>query len=367
MPLDMNAMARVIAQAVKEEVGRISRDDQDIRAENVALRKELSALSETVAQMQADGAVRTKSLVDERDGLAIRINTLQASNDSLVGRIDELQASIKSLRSMDEDHAKAIGRVADTLGDVTNAVQNLPTMDDHHKQVMAAVEVAFDEEWQHKFAAMIPDSLDEDRVVAQVHDAIMKELPDMVLHAIPEVKDGAPGKDADPVDVDLLRGQVIDSLMKGLPDLIRSQMPKPLEPTDLQVLEGIKMMWPSIRHEMAKRLPKMEHRGTWDADTLYEVGDEVIKNGSSYRLMEASTDGPPSEAWQMIAQGRPGKQGKPGPTGDKGDPGDPGKDGVSFVDMTMAGTTAIVELSNGDVIEIDMTEFMELLIKAIGE
>jgi len=219
--------------------------------------------------------------------------------------------------------------------------------------------------------------------LSDVVDIVLKSplLDQMVEKHIPEAivgPAGADGKDglghAGPAgqdaDHDVVIGQVLDRILKGLPDLVRDAMPdapKALMPTDLQVIEAVKAVYPSIRQDLVKRLPAMEHKGPWTPDVQYDVGDEVIKNGSTYRLMEPSTDQPPNEAWKMISQGRPGKQGKPGIDGPQGLVGTAGKDGISVTDIIMADSTLVMELSDGTVKTFDLTEFIELIIKAIGE
>ena len=92
------------------------------------------------------------------------------------------------------------------------------------------------------------------------------------------------------------------------------------------------------------------HKGLWDAETQYDVGDEVTKNGSTFRLMEASSDAPPSPAWQLTSQGTRGKQGKPGVNA-KGEKGD---DGVGFEDVLFEDSQFIFAKTNGDTSIVDI-------------
>jgi hypothetical protein len=47
------------------------------------------------------------------------------------------------------------------------------------------------------------------------------------------------------------------------------------------------------------------HCGVYQPGALYETGDEVLVNGSTYRAMADDPHGPPpGDDWQMVSQGR---------------------------------------------------------------
>jgi archaellum component FlaC len=211
------------------------------------------------------------------------------------------------------------------LGAIENSIEALPTMDDHHKQVMAAVETAFDEEWQHKFAAMIPDSLDEDRIKAEIVGELAKDIPEMVLKAVPE-----------------------------------PQMP---ELNITHVAPALKELYPTIRHDVLQRIPTPSHKGVWKPDIEYDLGDEVVKDGNTFRLMEPTSDAPPSDCWQMVAMRGVGKRGKPGVKGDQGDKGD---DGVGVEDILMEDGQIVISLTNGEtkIFDLGLSDKLAEAVKA---
>jgi len=63
------------------------------------------------------------------------------------------------------------------------------------------------------------------------------------------------------------------------------------------------------------RLPLPLHRGTFEAGTAYEAGDEVAWNRSTWRAVRSTTSEPPSADWQLVAKaGERGKRGAGAPS-----------------------------------------------------
>ena len=293
-PSDMDAIARVLAQQVKEIVDKRL---GDVKAPDPV---DTSHLDAEIADLKKDNANLTKAL----DNISI---TLEAAN-----------VAIKNLASVvDEDRKKAGQKV--------------------NKADLSAIE------------ARLADYCATDELVA-----VDKRLDtiEKVLVELPTPKD------AEPVDVEALREDVLAVVRKEMPEA-----PLPLEPTALQVIEAVKVLYPSIRHDLAQKLPSITHKGVWSVDAQYDVGDEVIKNGSTFRLMEQTMDAPPSEAWQMIAMSKAGKQGKQGNKGDKGDRGD---DGVGVDDVLFEDGQFVVNLTNDDtkIFNIDLPNMIAEAVKS---
>lgn len=175
---------------------------------------------------------------------------------------------------------------------------------------------------------------------------------------------GEPGRNGDSVMVEDVLEAIEDSgvvnklvkalVEKQLPDMI----PKPLAPNDLQVVEAVKHLWPSIRLEVIKSLPQIEHKGVWEPGE-YAPGDEVIRNDSSYRAKCVTREAPPHEDWQCIAKSKVGRK---GPQGEQGVPGEPGQPGVGVQDVLVEDTMFVMTLSNEEAYTID---FSELISKGI--
>ena len=372
MRLDLDAMARITAQLVKEEVERSAKtapfDPTDLIARLDALEAENKALREA--------AVKRGDL----DAVQERVDAQSKAIIDLKDADEQREASIKHGAEMDEARSQECTELADRINKSDEAFDNhLKDLIGRIKELESVEPVepvnldVIADQVLDQIKALIPQPLDEDGVVKRVIDHVDKALPPMIPAA------------PTPVDVDALRLSIEkglpqrDAIEKDIKQMVEAMMPMPLGPTALQVIEGIKAVYPSIRQDMVKRLPAMEHKGVWNPDTSYDVGDEVIKNGSTYRLMEPSVDAPPSDSWQMVAQGSRGKQGKPGvaPTVDEvitALMSDPeivkrlkGKDGVGVKDISMEGKTWLIEMTDGDVKTLDQTEFVELIIKALGE
>ena len=84
-----------------------------------------------------------------------------------------------------------------------------------------------------------------------------------------------------------------------------------------------------LRHELTTRFPIPLHRRQYQGGVVYEMGDEVALEGSTWRcLVERASTSPPSHEWALVAQrGGRGKQGEQGLQGDRGETGASGRDG----------------------------------------
>ena len=349
-PSDMDAIARVVAQQVKEIVdkklaGLPKPDPVDHSSEIAQLREMVEAQSNHIADLLNDNA----NLNDFGTKCLDMIQTLQDDLKALDGK-ETPQPDLSGFVKADdlEPLTTQIAAVETSIGEIIAADDHIVAAAQSIKEslpddIKAAVETAFDETWKHEFAAMIPDSLDEDRIKSE----IIKDMPEVNI------------------DVDLIKGSVLDHLLKRLPDLIKNEMPEPAPaqaPTELQVIEAVKAMYPSIRHDLLQRIPTPSHKGLWDKDTKYDVGDEVVKNGSTFRLMEDTADAPPSPAWQLVSQGKLGKKGLPGEAGKKGEKGD---DGVGVQDILYENGQFVFNLTNGEtsVFDVDLPEQIANAVK----
>lgn len=410
MPLDMDAMARVIAQAVKEEVGRISRDDADIRAELKALRDENKALrvamdekasTDALVAVSEASAVNTANIRDVIGDVPVKdtlMDIIKGVKDTQI----ELARDVTGTQTVLDVNAKALNTHLERLDAMEKSIQSLADSATDHEQKMddaakridnidiaGAIETHWDEVAKHSVAAMLPD--DWQPAVEELNT----KLANIELTPGPEGPAGKDGKDAE-VDEVFVRKAAQNYLRDHAEEFTgpqgeagpegqqgakgdagevgprgeKGEAGEVTAPTDLQVLDAVRGLWPDIKRTMAKHLPTFEHKGVWDADTQYDVGDEVIRNGSTYRMLHL-TDEPPgagADGWQMISQGKKGSKGLPGRDGESGPEGPAGKDGVGIADMVMAdGKMLVIELTDGTVKDIDMTDFIETVIKAMGE
>lgn len=307
-------------------------------------------------------------VIEQNTVLSKRLDEIPAPepHTELVKRVETLEAENKALLDLLKDVAtqEDIEALVGTLNAVSNNLDALSERVDNESKaiidiktwqsdldITGACDTLWDERWKHEVTSMIPEP--------------------------PE-----------PVDLTPIMEEV-SGLKEALSEVAARTPPEPLAPTELQVAEGLRSMWGDVRQGMLKYLPKMEHKGVWDADTQYDVGDEVIRNGSTYRLMHKTDEAPPGEGWQMIAQGKKGSQGKPGPyikaitlspekklvfsmsNGDVKEvdaSGLEGKNGVGIKDMVMpSGQMMVVEMTDGDIKEFDMSEFIDVIIKTMGE
>lgn len=171
-------------------------------------------------------------------------------------------------------------------------------------------------------------------------------------------KDGENGKDAE-VDLDKLADMVLERVK--VPDPVpgpAGPVGEPgapgrdaADPTDAQVFDAVKALYPLIRNDLAKRLPQIEHKGIHEPGEEYAAGDEVIKGDSSYRAKCNTTETPPHDDWQCIAKskvGRRGEKGEPGPAGKPGKNGADGLDGVGIKDIVWQDDMMVIVMTNGD-------------------
>ena len=307
-PSDMDAIARVVAQQVKEIVDK------------------------KVAGLQPP-----EPAPDHSEQIAALLKTVQEQAEQIV----QLNKSIENMLD------GAI-KIESTMGNIGADVETVKTILRHPKKtregsVIDHLNQALEKCVKTDEFTEMADQMGNIEKVLAAHDEALEDR-----------------KDADP---DLIQGKVLDTVMSKLPDLIKHQipeLPKALAPTDLQVIEAVKAVYPSIRHDLLNRIPVPTHKGLWLAETQYDVGDEVTKNGSTFRLMEPSSDAPPSPAWQLISQGTRGKQGKPGVDA-KGEKGDAG---VGVKEMIIEDGQFVVELTNGDTAVLDL-ELDDKIAKAV--
>jgi hypothetical protein len=95
-----------------------------------------------------------------------------------------------------------------------------------------------------------------------------------------------------------------------------------------------------LRREFILDLPIPMHRGAYQSDGVYQLGDEVAFDDSSWRCIvpQASTVPGTSEEWKLVARrggrGRMGPQGPPGQQGERGEVGPAGQDAPGLADLT---------------------------------
>jgi hypothetical protein len=80
------------------------------------------------------------------------------------------------------------------------------------------------------------------------------------------------------------------------------------------------------------------HRGTYDLNTNYQMGDVVVRDSSSFVAISENPgaldaeDGGNNDSWRLIAgKGKRGERGEPGRPGRDGTPGKDGRDGASVI------------------------------------
>jgi Collagen triple helix repeat (20 copies) len=97
------------------------------------------------------------------------------------------------------------------------------------------------------------------------------------------------------------------------------------------------------------------HRGTWNAETLYEQNDVVALNSGSFIAVGEKRGICPGEGWQLLVAGKRGKDGEPGKRGEKGEKGDPGPKivgGIVTDDLTLVLTNDQGEHINLDIVPV---------------
>lgn len=86
----------------------------------------------------------------------------------------------------------------------------------------------------------------------------------------------------------------------------------------------------AVMREHTVVVPAQIYRGVWDADHVYERGDQVTMEGSQWTALtdprgaRPGDDGPQARAWQLSS--KRGKDGKTGPSGPAGPAGRDGRD-----------------------------------------
>jgi len=353
-PSDMDAIARVVAQQVKEIVDKKlagitppetkSYDDEigdlqaTIEAQSDLLNeaaKQIDALSQRLSDMEKadDLAPLRDRMSDIEANLNKRVTVEELGQKADVDSITALATDLGVAEMTIKQLTAAMDQIDTRISSQESVVKTIPDASEYAKMIKdyidglelpsdatvgAEIVRQFDENWRNVFAAMLPDEVDLNKAVEIVHDTIMKELPEMVLHAASDI-----------------------------------EPPEPLAPTDMQVMKAVEYLYPAIRHDLLKRIPVPVHKGLWQAEVQYDVGDEVVKNGSTFRLMELSSDAPPSDAWQMVSQGSRGKQGKPG----IGKQGEKGEDGVGISEVALENGILAFQRTDGtaDVFDLDLS------------
>ena len=375
---------KAVSKSVDELIGKVAKTD------------------ETCATIREGiGHTRTKGTIFECiEGLEDRISTSDSSTDEMLNGLSD---SIKHLRAQDEARAVETDNLEKRLDDTHSKrvalVNRVTALEDAESvDVADMIDRHWDEVGKNEVAAMLPDDwqeplgrlenqvrnieltpgpageVDMNEVGKMVGETVDNQLPVLIEATIDADPDRFKGMDGKPVTkedvfIALDEYELDERLMPAIEGAVFRAMPDPVEPTELQVRDAVKALWPDIKAATLKYLPHMQHKGVYKPDEQYDIGDEVIKNGASFRLMHPTDEVPPGAGWQMIAQSKKGDKGKPGESikGDKGDSikGDPG---VGINDIIMAdGKLLAFELTDGTVKDFDLTEFIELIIKAIGE
>jgi Collagen triple helix repeat (20 copies) len=105
------------------------------------------------------------------------------------------------------------------------------------------------------------------------------------------------------------------------------------------------------------------HRGTFDAQELYQSNDVVAVGGSSFIAIKTGPGPCPGEGWRLLASaGKRGKEGEPGKSikGDKGDKGEPGPSIIGgFVDLDAR--ALILTDTHGRNVNLDIEPLLEVL------
>lgn len=222
---------------------------------------------------------------------------------------------------------------------------------------------------------------DADEIARSVRDQVTKELPEPVdtSHLDVEMKQlrddnanllksvevlSASLGDAEEAIRSMQKEAGAEDIAKEVLAQVLKQLPEPMEPTAVQVIEAVKAIYPAIRHDLLQRIPTPSHKGLWDADTKYDVGDEVMKDGSTWRLLEDTADAPPSDAWQLVSM--KGKIGKKGYPGKDGEPGKEGPAGVGLEDAFFEDGQIVVSFTNGDTKNFDVG-IADAIAKAVKE
>lgn len=295
MPLDTEAIARVVAQLVKEQVA--------------AIPKEPSVLEDRIKQLEAQ-------VIQGTDAIA-------ALKKELAGYVVD-----KALEPIMEQLAVVTKDVAETCKKFAELDDKMPTKAAKSDVVTLVGRM--------------------DQFEPQLVD-LSKQIATIELKPGPK---GDPGEKAVLDDDD--RGYMKASILRELAD----HMPDPIAPNQVQVTEAVKAIYPSIRADILKSLSPIEHKGVHEAGEEYAPGDEVIKGDSTYRAKVVTREAPPHEDWQCIAKSKIGRRGPTGEPGEKGDPGQKGEDGVGWTDAVEAEGMILFQRSDGETFEIQLGDMI---------
>ena len=131
-------------------------------------------------------------------------------------------------------------------------------------------------------------------------------------------------------------------------------------PTNLQVLNAARAMYPDMRKMLINELPAIEHKGVWTAEYgEYQPGDEVIKNDSTYRAKHATLEAPPHDDWQCIAKSKIGRRGATGEIGPEG------PKGVGLSDIAAEDGHLFFMMTNEDTKSFDLRPMLEEMVNKL--
>jgi len=405
MALSIEAMSRIIAQLVKEQIdGLVGKDD--LIAEN-------------------------KALTELVEGLEKRLSGLGSDLMSRATQADKRMAHLEDCIGQDMTERNIVSRLM--------SLENT----DLPKQVRDACETLWDESWQHKMVSMMPDDwqeplarlenqvrnieltpgpagvVDESMVDAAVvkairnfdfHTEIAKMIPDPVVGPEgprgasgeagndgadgPEGPqgergidgdDGCPGeRGADGIDrpiLDIVEAEAGDKVEKGTMvahngGLWMSKRKSKGDPSEdpasfLLAVSGTYDYEVDQVDERTIRITHVRsddahvvsyinthavmHRGMWKVGGEYDLNDETMSDGSTWRCVVDKTSARPGDNgdWKLTTQAKTGKKGLSGKVGPAGAPGR-GIKQLVWVDATHIaveyddGTQDVIEIRKGD-------------------
>lgn len=229
-----------------------------------------------------------------------------------------------------------------------------------------------------------PESLDQDAVVSEVLAAVEDKLPSLIPAPVKGDKGddghGEPGKDGvAPSAQDVAAAVITSDFFKAfITKTIQDNIPEPAKakdglpgkkgddgkpgpaPSDMQVIEAVRHIYPDIRKDILAALPRIEHKGIHVPNEEYDVGSEVIKNDSTYRAMVVTSETPPHDDWQCVAKSKVGRKGDPGDDGKPGKKGDDGKPGRGIDDIILTDEKSLViTLTDGEAFNFDLSPITE--------
>lgn len=206
-------------------------------------------------------------------------------------------------------------------------------------------------------AELVPAGKDAD--MATVLEHVSEQVQNLLPGLIPDPVKGDPGKDAE-VDPKMILEIVKDVVVSEAKLLQGPKGEDAPAPTAEQVKSAVVEIWNAEREEIVERLlPKIEHKGVYDPDKVYEPGDEVIKGDSTFRAKQRTASAPPGDHWQCIAKSKVGRRGDPGEPGKKGDPGDPGTPAPKIVGGAMTKDLLVLTFDDGSVLDIQLEQAEE--------